>query len=136
MSVYLHGLRVQRGALSTFSVALAVAVVALIWIELYATATYGPIGKQVPLRSVSAAGMDGWLDEPYSESIVGTKLTMRGWALAPDGIARVEIRLDGRVYQARYGVQRDDVSAARPGYPDNPFGGFTFDGDFADLSPM
>jgi hypothetical protein len=99
-----------------------IAVVGLFWIELYATEKYGPSGSPTAAALPSLAGMDGWLDEPFSETVIGTKLAMRGWALAPDGIARVEIRFDGKAYKAEYGLRRDDVNAARPGYPDNPLG--------------
>jgi hypothetical protein len=39
-------------------------------------------------------------------------------------------------YQAKYGTTREDVAKVEAGFPDNPNGGFTFEGDFADLSPM
>jgi hypothetical protein len=79
---------------------------------------------------------EGWLDSPANESIVGTKLSLAGWALAKDGVARVEVRVGDRVHQARFGLPREDVAKEKPGFPDNPNGGFTFEGDFADLPPM
>ena len=73
----------------------------------------------------------GWVDEPRSEGILGTRTRVAGWALSTRGIRAVELRLDGRVHRARYGLPRDDVAAARPGYPDNPSSGFEFIGDLA-----
>ena len=89
-----------------------------------------------PNALYSLPAPEGWLDEPVSESIVGTRLALHGWALAKPGIARVEVRIDDRVFQARYGTAREDVAKVKGGFPDNPNGGFTFEGDFADLSPM
>ena len=66
----------------------------------------------------------GWIDAPRDEGIVGPRVHITGWALATHGIARVEARLDGHVVRARYGLPRHDVAAVRPGYPDNPHGGF------------
>ena len=41
-----------------------------------------------------------------------------------------------RAYRARFGLPREDVAKEKPGFPDNPNGGFTFEGDFGDLAPM
>jgi hypothetical protein len=73
----------------------------------------------------------GWIDEPRDEGIVGPRVRIRGWALAAQGIARVELRVDGHAVRARYGLPRHDVAAVRPGYPDNPHGGFEIDADFS-----
>jgi hypothetical protein len=103
-----------------------------------ATATPTPVTDALaPIAPLPAAPLpEGWLDEPAAESIVGTKIAMNGWALAKGGIARVEVRVDDRVFEARYGTAREDVAKVKPDFPDNPNGGFTFEGDFADLSPM
>ena len=74
----------------------------------------------------------GWVDEPPDEGIVGPHARVTGWALATSRIRAVEIRLDGTAFQARIGLQREDVADVRPGYPDNPLGGFEFIGDFGD----
>jgi hypothetical protein len=130
------------------------AVVALAGIEFYAIQKFGRVGAppaaNAPASTPVTAALapiapgelaiaqppEGWLDEPASEAIVGTKLKLAGWALAKDGIARVEVRVDERVYQARYGMPREDVAKVKPGFADNPNSGFAFEGDFADLSPM
>jgi len=73
----------------------------------------------------------GWVDEPASEGIVGPQIRVTGWALAPAGIRAVEVRLDGMTFAARFGLPRHDVAEVRPGYPDNPNGGFEFSGSLA-----
>jgi len=131
------------------------AIVALAGVEFYAIQKYGRVGVPptpvaakpgaagspaaealAPIAPIALPVPEGWLDEPASESVVGTKLAMNGWALAKDGIKRVEIRVGDRVFEARYGTAREDVAKVKPGFPDNPNGGFTFEGNFADLSPM
>ena len=96
------------------------AIVALAGVEFYAIHKYGRVGapacghgsravaggsqRLAPIASsdaIEAPVPEGWLDEPVSESVVGTKLALHGWALAKDGIARVEVRVDDRIYQAQ-----------------------------------
>src|SRR5207249_797894 len=81
------------------------------------------------------SGTVGWIDAPASETIVGTKIRLAGWALDPAGIQSVEVRVDGQARAARYGLVRDDVAKAKPGYPDSAAPGFEFDGEFATLAP-
>jgi hypothetical protein len=69
----------------------------------------------------------GWIDEPASEGIVGPAVRVTGWALAASLIRAVELRMDGLVLTARFGLPRRDVADVRPGYPDNPNSGFEFD---------
>ncbi len=50
-----------------------------------------------------------------------------GWALDNDGVAAVDILLDGRdVGRAAYGVRRSDVAKVFPGFPDSALPGFSF----------
>ena len=132
---YPHPFR-QFGQTSPWLVGVLLAIAMLAGVEFYASHRYDGPGATRVYGRAEATSIDGWLDEPYSESVVGTKLSMRGWALARDGIARVEVRIAGRAYKATYGIERGDVDKARPGYPDNPNGGFTFERDFPDLPPM
>ncbi|HEX6003817.1 MAG TPA: hypothetical protein VFZ14_07460 [Burkholderiales bacterium] len=67
--------------------------------------------------------------------MVGNTLATSGWALAPPGIAGVDIRLDGKSYAAKYGFARSDVAAVKPGYPDSALAGFEFRNTFTDLAP-
>ena len=81
--------------------------------------------------SMTSESAIGWIDEPRDEGIVGPRVRIAGWALAAQGIARVEARMDGYAVRARYGLPRHDVAAVRPGYPDNPHGGFEIVADFS-----
>lgn len=54
-------------------------------------------------------------------------ITVRGWALNPSCVTKVDVLLDGKVVgQANYGLQRDDVNAAYPGYPSGNYGGYSY----------
>ena len=78
----------------------------------------------------------GWVDQPEAEAIVGTRIALSGWALDPLGIRDVEVRVDGVPHAASLGIARPDVAKAKPGFPDSARAGFSFEGDFADLSPQ
>jgi hypothetical protein len=93
-----------------------------------------PVPVPAP-ASAPASATIGAVDAPSSEAIVGTAVHISGWALDPDGIRGVEIRVDGTPYAARYGVTRADVAQIKPGYPDSAAAGFAFEGDFAPLTP-
>lgn len=79
----------------------------------------------------AASATIGWIDEPCDESVVGPQVRVRGWALAAAGIRAVELRFGADVFRATYGLPREDVAAVRPGYPDNPNGGFVLDADLS-----
>jgi hypothetical protein len=83
-----------------------------------------------------AAETIGWVDAPEAEVIEGTLVTVRGWALDRAGVARVEVRLDGEPFAARYGLPRPDVAAVKPGYPNGMNGGFEFERDFAGIASI
>jgi len=60
--------------------------------------------------------LDGALDHPAREQQVGTSLHVAGWATSPTTqVASVEVLLDQHsLGQAKYGIPRPDVLAARP----------------------
>jgi hypothetical protein len=60
---------------------------------------------------------------------------VHGWALDRAGIRRLEVRVDGTPYEARYGLPRPDVGKDKRGYPGSDNGGFEFRRDFAALAP-
>jgi hypothetical protein len=78
----------------------------------------------------------GSVDSPSDEAIIDTNLRISGWALASEGIERVEVRVDGHPYAARYGIARPDVAVVKSGYPDSSAAGFEFSRDFAKLDPV
>ena len=71
-----------------------------------------------------------------AEAVTGTRVAITGWALDPVGISGVAVHVDGVAHAATIGIARSDVAQAKPGFPDSARAGFTFDGDFADLSPQ
>ena len=55
------------------------------------------------------------------------RLVVEGWALARDGIAGIDVELDGTLLgQAHYGMARPDVSAAFPDWDETGRSGYTF----------
>jgi len=99
-----------------------------------AVATSVATPAAAPAAKQPQAVIIGSVDSPSSESIVGTVLEVNGWALASNGVQRVEVRVDGRAYDAAYGVRRPDILMAKPGYPDSASAGFSFRHDFDDLA--
>ncbi len=79
-------------------------------------------------------GTVGWIDTPAAEAVVADSVRVSGWALDPGGIDRVEIRVDGRTMQARYGLARPDIAQAKPGYPDAVRAGFDYTVSLDDAS--
>ena len=127
----------QRGRIPMWLLGIVGAIVALAGVEFYAIQKYGRVGAPpasvaaksgtpaaapaaealAPIVPVALPAPEGWLDAPANESVVGTKLALTGWALAQGGVARVEVRVDDRVFQARYGTAREDVAKVEAGLP-------------------
>ena len=56
------------------------------------------------------------LEEPVAGEIHGGVGNLRGWAVATDGIDKIEIMIDGEyAFDAPYGGARGDVGGAFPG---------------------
>ena len=68
--------------------------------------------------------------------MIGDAIRVTGWALDPAGVSRVEIRVDGHRYPARYGLARPDVADVKPGYPDSRSSGFEFEGALPPADPV
>ena len=73
----------------------------------------------------------GWIDLPVADTLVGPRIRLSGWALAASGVRGVELRAGEQRFTGRIGIARDDIAAARPGYPDSARAGFEFDVDLA-----
>src|SRR5262249_35707184 len=66
-------------------------------------------------------------DEPIAGQQCGRTVTVRGWAVAPDGIEKIEIFLDGsRLAQALYGQIRPDVARDHGHCKDSQNSGFLY----------
>ena len=94
-----------------------------------------PAAAVAPAPAVAPTTV-GFVDSPSAEAVTGTRVAITGWALDPVGISGVAVHVDGVAHAATIGIARSDVAQAKPGFPDSARAGFTFDGDFADLSPQ
>jgi len=67
----------------------------------------------------------GNIDQPVSGVITDTAAVISGWSLSKNGIARIEIVIDGseRV-PANRGIARTDVKSAHPDFQDNDDAGY------------
>jgi len=106
------------------------------WQERHSTTPVAASGPQPASYAAAPLTASGAIDSPAGEAIVDTSLHVAGWALDADGIRSVEIRIDGRPYEARYGIARPDVAALKRDFPNSAAAGFEFEGDFPDLDPV
>ncbi|MEO8847566.1 MAG: hypothetical protein ABI440_02900 [Casimicrobiaceae bacterium] len=131
MNIHLPDTHRQRGGVGRMMLAVLAIVCVLAAIEFYALHRAGRI------HSASATalppGIIGSVDTPSADTVVGERLQIAGWALAPSGIRSVDVDVDGKRYAAHYGLARNDVAAAKPGYPAAAASGFRFEGDFSAL---
>ena len=75
--------------------------------------------------------IQGSLDRPVQEAVIGPRFVVSGWALARNGLRSVEVRVDDKTFNAATGIARPDVAAAKPGFPDAARSGFEFTGDLS-----
>lgn len=76
------------------------------------------------------------LEEPVAGEIHGGVGNLRGWAISPDGISRVEIYIDGAfAFEAPYGGNRPDVAAAFPETTNSISSGFSLAYGYSNLLP-
>jgi hypothetical protein len=121
----------------TFLVVLAI-VAGLAGVEIYSLVAHNreraasvPAPASVSAPATALAAPVGDIDAPAAEAVVGPRITISGWALAPGGVRAVEIRVDGQRFAAKTGIARPDVAQAKPGIAGNATSGFEFEGDFA-----
>lgn len=75
------------------------------------------------------------LEEPISNLPHGGVGNLRGWAVSPDGIDRIEIYIDGAfAFEAPYGGNRTDVGAAFPAIEGSDSSGFSLAFGYSNLS--
>lgn len=66
------------------------------------------------------------LEEPRDGKVTTGVSNLRGWAVGPEGIDRVELFVDGQfAFTIPYGGNRKDVAAVFPGLPDASASGFS-----------
>lgn len=65
------------------------------------------------------------LEEPVDGGIASGITNVRGWALAEEGISKIEIFIDGQfAFDVPYGGERRDVESAYPEIADSRYSGF------------
>ena len=75
------------------------------------------------------------LEEPVVGEIHEGVGNLRGWAVAAEGIEKIEIWIDGAyAFDAPYGGNRDDVRAAFPDVNDSEKSGFSLAYGYGDLA--
>jgi len=76
------------------------------------------------------------LEEPVAGEIHGGIGNLRGWAVASEGIEKIEIWIDGAyAFDAPYGGSRGDVGGAFPEVSDSDKSGFSLAYAYSNLSP-
>ena len=89
----------------------------------------GPVPIEIPAYDQTAPELDTdiliTLEEPAHNSVVSGVGNLRGWAIGPQGLERVQYYIDGVLKKVlAYGGSRPDVADKYPGYPDAAFSGF------------
>ncbi|MCH1601041.1 MAG: Ig-like domain-containing protein [Pseudomonadales bacterium] len=75
------------------------------------------------------------LESPAESDTYSGVSTLRGWAVAEEGISKVDIYIDGNFFQsAPYGGKRDDVGSVFPDINNSGESGFALAFNFSDLS--
>ena len=91
------------------------------------------------VTATSAAASDVlrvMLEEPVAGEIHGGVGNLRGWAVASEGIEKVEIWIDGAyAFDAPYGGARSDVGGAFPDVDGSDKSGFSLAYGYVDLTP-
>jgi hypothetical protein len=133
-------MRGRASTLQIFALVLA-AMGALAGVEIYALwqarpahdvpVAQAPPPAPAPAPRSIAEDLQGALDRPTAEAIVGPHIALSGWALARPGLRSVEIRIDDLRFEAAIGRTRSDVAAVKPEFPANANAGFEFTGDLA-----
>jgi hypothetical protein len=113
-----------------FLAALAV-VAALAGVELYAVWRSHEAHPPPPTTASAVARQpaQGSIDAPLGEAVVGPRVVVSGWAIAPSGVRAVEMRIDALTFNAKLGLPRDDVAKALKDANGAATSGFEFVGD-------
>lgn len=99
-----------------------------------ASAPLAAASRTEPERS-SEPGTIIHLEEPVSEGTVSGVGNIRGWAVSPRPIARVDLYLDGTLLSSvPYGGTRSDVANSFPSYPRSANSGYSMAFNFSNLA--
>jgi len=75
------------------------------------------------------------LEEPVNSSIYSGISNVRGWAVAPQGLQKIEMYVDGALQgNIPLGGRRSDVGTAYPGYPGSADSGFAMAYNYSNLT--
>ncbi len=76
------------------------------------------------------------LEEPVQGAVHTGVGNLRGWAVATDGISKIEVYIDDAyVFDAPYGGQRPDIASAFSDVPNSALSGFSLAYNYSDLMP-
>lgn len=104
-----------------------------------------PVSKAAPVAPVAGTraqsqhsaepGMVVYLEEPVAGGTASGVGNIRGWAVSPRPITRVDLYLDGRLLSTvPYGGTRSDVANAYPTYPGSANSGYSMAFNFSNLA--
>ncbi len=97
-----------------------------------------PIERGDPPAAVGKAAGDGIvlnLEEPAEGSAYSGVANVRGWAVAPAGMQKVELYVDGQFFgNVPLGGRRADVGGAYPNYPGSAESGFAMAFNYSGLN--
>jgi hypothetical protein len=75
--------------------------------------------------SISNTPSIGYIDTPIMITVNDPSTAIQGWALDADGVEKILLRIDEKIeLNVPYGLERNDVAAVHPGYPDGKNNGF------------
>lgn len=95
------------------------------------------IGLTIPIMGRTAENPDILLniEEPQSGERYAGVANLRGWAVAPIALERIEVYLDGiYLYDVPLGGNRGDVAAAFPSYSNARYSGFAMAFNYGNYS--
>ena len=106
-------------------------------ISVYSYGYDGTNQKQNVKITIKKKPTRGWIDSiTDNQVVVGYNFNVRGWGLNPSGVSTVAIYIDNKfIHNASCGLDRGDVEAAFPGYPNGYKSGYSYDVDVKSISP-
>lgn len=98
-------------------------------------ANYGTLTSDIPATGEQTSGIEMNCDEPRAGQQCGGAVSIRGWAVAPNGIEKIEVSVDGDAFtQALYGQLRPDVARDHSSYKNCQNSGFLYIWDSTKVS--